>query len=181
MKKSDIEIGKVYAYSRTATPDSTYQVSGFVVDSLDIPESWRGNAKQEVKGRFTKSDGTIQEDANFTNVNIRKLIGEYLPIRHDLELREKNREISRLNQQIATTKIEGIIKAHAEVITKRLEIKYYDIRNTYDGKATITLTAQSLQELVRAFQSLDRYEEQAERERAERQAEWEREREAVNA
>lgn len=175
MKKSDIEIGKVYAYTRHQNPTSTYHISGFVVESLTPAKDWRGNINsQEVSGRFTKSDGTINPDANQTNVNIRRLIGEYLPLKHELEIRDKNKEIARLNQQIASTQIEGLIKANSELIAKRLDIKSYDIRNTYEGRATITLNASQFQRLVWDFKSLERHDEA---ERIEQQKRYE----ALNA
>lgn len=175
MKRAELEIGKVYAYSRTTDPTSTYQVSGFIVDSLEIPDSWRGNAKQEVRGRFTDSEGNVKDDnTSQTNVNIRKLIGEYLPIRHNLEIREKNREIARLNNQIANTQIEALIKANHELIKKRLGVGYYEIRSNYEGKATMTLNAKQLQSLTIDLRSLERYEEA---ERLEQQKRYE----ALNA
>lgn len=174
MKRSELEIGKVYAYSRTTNPTSTYHVSGFIIDSLEVPQNWRGNAKQEVRGRFTKDDGTTNPDTQATSVNIRKLIGEYLPIRHNLEIREKNREIVRLNNQIASTQIEALIKANHELIEKRLGIKYYEIKSNYEGKATITVSAKQLQALTIDLRSLERYEEA---ERLEQQKRYE----ALNA
>jgi hypothetical protein len=183
MKRSEIEIGKVYAYSRTAEPKSPYEISGFVVESLEPVKDWRGNIKQEVKGKFTNPDGTLKtHESDSTTVNIRKLIGDYLSLKHDLEIRAKNREIAQLNKQIASTRVEGLINKHAEIITQRIKIDRYAIRNNYDGKAVITLTADQLQELVWAFQALARHEEHAQRLEAERiQKAYEESQETVNA
>ena len=110
------------------------------------------------------------------------MIGEYLPLKHDLELREKNEEIARLNKRIASTQIEGLITKYHEVITERIGIGYYDIRNQYDGRATITLNADQLQKLIWAFQALNRHEDYAkEQERIRIQKAYEESQQEVNA
>lgn len=166
MKRSELEIGKVYAYSRNANPTSTYQIDGFIVDSLEFAKDWRGNTVQEVSGRFTDRDGKPKDSP--ATAPLRRLIGEYLPLKHDLELREKNKEIARLNREIASTKINELITRHQELIASRIDIQTYDIRNNYDGKAILTLSADQLQKLVWAFQSLDRHEEYAQQRETER-------------
>lgn len=159
MKRAELEIGKVYAYSRYSSPTSVYQIDGFIVDSLDAQKDWRGNTIQEVKGRFTDRNGVPKESS--ATAPLRRLVGDYLLMKHDLEMREKNREIAQLNKQIASTQIEGLIKNHTELITKRIDIKSYDIRNNYDGKAVITLDAKQFQNLVWAFKRLERQDEQS--------------------
>lgn len=166
MKRSELEIGKVYAYSRYANPTSAYEIDGFIIDSLDLQKDWRGRPTQEVKGRFTDKDGNPKDSP--ATAPLRRLIGEYLPLKHDLELRAKNKEIARLNREIASTKVEGLITKYGEVITSRLDIQTYDIRNQYDGRATITLNADQFQKLVWTFQALDRHEEYAQAREAER-------------
>lgn len=166
MKRSELEIGKVYAYSRTADPKSLYEIDGFIIDSLDLQKDWRGRPTQEVKGRFTDRNGTPKDSP--ATAPLRRLIGEYLPIKHDLEIRQKNREIARLNKQIASTQIEGLLTKHTELITSRIDISQFDIRNQYDGRATITLNADQLQKLIWAFQSLNRHEEYAQAREADR-------------
>lgn len=180
MKRSELEIGKVYAYSRTAEPKSVYEIDGFIVDSLDFAKDWRGKTIQEVKGRFTDKNGNPKESP--ATAPLRRLIGDYLSLKHDLEIRAKNREIARLNKQIASTRVEGLINKHHEVISSRIKIDRYDIRNNYDGKAVITLNADQLQSLVWAFQALDRHEEHAQRLETERlRKAYEESQETVNA
>jgi hypothetical protein len=180
MKRSELEIGKVYAYSRTAEPKSVYEIDGFIVDSLEFAKDWRGKTIQEVKGRFTDKNGNPKESP--ATAPLRRLIGDYLPLKHDLELRAKNKEIARLNREIASTRVEGLINKHAEIIVERLKINRYDIRNNYDGRATITLTAEQLQTLVWEFQALTRHEEHAQRLETERLAKaYEESQEVVNA
>jgi hypothetical protein len=180
MKRSELEIGKVYAYSRTAEPKSVYEIDGFIVDSLEFAKDWRGKTIQEVKGRFTDKNGNPKESP--ATAPLRRLIGDYLPLKHDLELRAKNREIARLNREIASTRVEGLINKHAELITERIKIDRYDIRNNYDGRAVITLNADQLQELVWAFQALNRHEEHAQRLETERlRKAYEESQETVNA
>lgn len=166
MKRSELEIGKVYAYSRTADPKSLYEIDGFIIDSLDLQKDWRGRPTQEVKGRFTDRNGNPKDSP--VTAPLRRLIGEYLPIKHDLEIRQKNREIARLNKQIASTQIEGLLTKHTELITSRIDISQFDIRNQYDGRATITLNADQLQKLIWAFQSLNNHEEYAQAREADR-------------
>lgn len=169
MKRSELEIGKVYAYSRYQDPTNIWHIDGFIVESLEPVKDWRGNNKQEVRGRFTDKNGNPKDyQTDQTSVNIRRLIGDYLPLKHDLELKEKNKEIARLNKQIASTRVEGLINKHAELITERIKIERYDIKNTYDGRATITLNADKLQELIWAFQALNRHEEYAQARETER-------------
>lgn len=180
MKRSELEIGKVYAYSRTTDPSNIYQIDGFIIDSLDTQKDWRGRPTQEVKGRFTDKDGNPKDSP--ATAPLRRLIGEYLPIKHDLEIREKNKQIAQLNKQIASTQISGLIEKHHELITKRMDINYYDIRNQYDGRATITLNADQLQKLIWAFQSLNRHEEHAQARETERlRKAYEETQETVNA
>jgi hypothetical protein len=167
MKRNELEIGKVYAYSRNQEPTSTYHISGFIVDSLEPVKDWRGNTKPEVRGRFTDHNGNPKE-TDPTNAPLRRLIGDYLSTRHDLELREKNREIAQLNKQIESTKMLNLIERHHETVTKRLEMNRYDIYNNYDGKATITFNTKQFDRLISAFQALDRHERHAQQQEAER-------------
>jgi len=168
MKRSELEIGKVYAYSRTTNPTSVYQIDGFIVDSLDFAKDWRGNTIQEVKGRFTDRNGNPKESP--ATAPLRRLIGDYLYLKHDLELRAKNREIAQLKKEIESKKMSEVIDKHAELITTKLDINKYDIRNNYDGRATITLNTDQLYKLVWAFQALNRHEEHSQRLEAERLA-----------
>ena len=181
MKRSELEIGKVYAYSRNNNPTSPYEIEGFIVDSLDPKPDWRGRTNpQEITGRFTDSNGNPKQST--TTANTRRLVGDYLTIKHDLEIRQKNKEIARLNKEIASNKMSELIKTHQELITSRLDINFYDIRNQYDGRATITLTAPQFQKLIWAFQALNRHEDYAkEQERIRLQKAYEESQETVNA
>jgi hypothetical protein len=171
MKRSELEIGKVYAYSREARPTRSYDITGFIVDIIEAPKDWRGKQIQTVKGRFTDKFGNpTTEDVGSREAPLRRLIAEYLPLKHDLELRDKNYEIERLKSQIAATKMEGLIKNYGGIINKRIGLESYTIRNQYDGRATITLNTDQFSELVWAFQALDRHEEHAQRQEAERLA-----------
>jgi len=181
MKRSELEVGKVYAYSRYANPTSVYQIDGFMVDSLEVRKDWRGNTIQEVKGRFTDQFGKPKENGT-TTAPLRRLIGDYLMMRHDLELRAKNKEIAQLKQQIESKKMNEIIDKHHELITTRLGIRQWDIRNQYDGRATITLDTDQMYKLVWAFQALKRHEEHAQQlENERRQKAYEESQELVNA
>lgn len=160
MKRSELEIGKVYAYSRSTNPTNLYEIEGFIVDSLDPTPDWRGRTNpQEITGRFTDTSGNPKPST--TTANTRRLVGDYLTLKHDLEIRDKNKQIAQLNKQIASTQVEGLIKTHHELITNRLDINFYDIRNQYDGKATITLNADQFNKLIWAFQALNRHEDYA--------------------
>lgn len=182
MKRSELEIGKVYAYSRTAEPKSVYEIDGFIVDSLEFAKDWRGKTIQEVKGRFTDKNGNPKESP--ATAPLRRLIGDYLPLKHDLELRAKNREIAQLKKEIESKKMAEVIDKHHELITTKLGINRYDIRNQYDGIVSITLNTDQLYKLVWAFQALARHEEHAQRletERRQRAYEESQTQETVNA
>lgn len=159
MKRAELEIGKVYAYSRHSVPTSVYQIDGFIVDSLDAQKDWRGNTIQEVKGRFTDRNGVPKESS--ATAPLRRLVGDYLLMKHDLEMREKNKEIAQLKKEIASKQMTELIDKHHELITNKLDIKKWDIHNNYDGRATITLDYDQFHRLVWAFQALNRHEEQA--------------------
>jgi hypothetical protein len=180
MKRAELQIGKVYAYSRYSVPTSVYQIDGFMVDDLEFAKDWRGNTIQEVKGRFTDQYGNPKESPS--TAPLRRLVGDYLLMRHDLELREKNKEIARLKKEIESKQIAELMDKHSELITSRIQIQSYDIRNNYDGRATITLNSDQFRNLVWAFQALGRHEEHAQqRETERRQKAYEETQEAVNA
>jgi hypothetical protein len=166
MKRSEIEVGKIYAYSRNTNPTSAYQIDGFIVDSLEFAKDWRGNTIQEVKGRFTDRNG-VPKESNAT-APLRRLIGDYLLMKHDLEIREKNREIAHLNKRIKSKEIEELIESKHALITERLKVRRWDLRNNYDGKAVLTLEVEHLRNLCWDLERLARYEEQFEKEEAER-------------
>jgi hypothetical protein len=85
--------------------------------------------------------------------------------------------------EIASKQMTEVIDKHHEIITTKLGINRYDIRNQYDGRATITLDYDQFYKLVWAFQALARHEEHAQQLENERRqkAYEESQQEAVNA
>lgn len=160
MKRSELEVGKIYAYSRESNPKSLYQLDGFIVDSLEPQKDWRGNTIQEVKGRFTDRNGVPKESP--ATAPLRRLIGDYLLMKHDLEIRAKNKEIADLNKRIKSKEMEELIESKHALITERLKVNRYDLRNNYDGRAVLTLEIEHLRNLCWDLERLARYEKQAE-------------------
>lgn len=163
MKRSEIEIGKVYAHSRNAEPTRSYEVAGFVVENFDPVKDWRGNVKQqEVNGRFTDDKGNPKPDAPLVAVSLRRLIGDFLPIKHDLEIRAKNKEIAELNKRIKAKEMEQMIEDKHALISERLKVSRWDLRSLYDGRATLTLNTEQLRRLAWDLERLARLDKQAE-------------------
>lgn len=172
MKRAELEIGKVYAYSRYGNPTAVYQIGGFIIDSLDPVRKYgrTGSTLPEVIGRYTDKDGKpMTEPDKTTTIALRKILGEYLPIKHDLELREKNQQIARLEKQIASKEMERLIEDKHELITKYLGVSKYSLKNLYNGKVEIELNINQFKSLAIALSNLKWYEDKAEADRKARE------------
>lgn len=165
MKRAELEVGKVYAYSRYANPTATYQIGGFIIDSLEPVRKYgkTGPTIPEVTGRYTDKDGNpTAEPDRTTTIALRRLIGDYLVTKHSLELAEKNREIARLEKTIKSKEVQQIIDERHELFTERLGINKYNLSNRYNGKVEIELTLDQFKSLAVALANLKWYERQAE-------------------
>ena len=167
MKKSEIEIGKVYAYSTRQNPDRLYQISAMTVTDLNPKLNW-ADTKGSVQGNYIKSDGEAGSSGKFLP---RYIIGDYAELKHQFEIDEKNREIAQLKKTIETKKAEESIARYKDIFTNEetYKIHSYYIKNMYNGRVTIELTHDQFASIAI---DLRRYNQILKEEQAKRQAEW---------
>lgn len=134
MKRNDLQIGKTYAHSRSSEPSMLYEITEFLVESTEPNKSH----PQDVVGRFVKKDGTISDR---TTVSLRRLIGDYKTVRHQLEIIEKNEEIRRLRREVEFEKSKQALSEYKEVFVKNYDIADYKIERNYNGTIGMTLSA----------------------------------------
>lgn len=157
MKKSELTVGKVYAYSRKTVQEYSWDIAGFIVDDLDPKLAWK-EPKGSIAGRFVKSDGTPQE--NQTKVLPRFIVGDFEVVKLKLENREANRKIAQLNTEIANSNVRTFLDMNSKELAELLELKStYYIANNYKGQITITLTAGEAQDLLRKLRGVDNLKE----------------------
>ena len=95
MKRNELEIGKVYAYSTyTFTPTRAYEIKPVVIHDTELNKFHKG----EVQVKSIDKDGNIGETPYW--VNTRKIVGKYQETLHEFQLAEKNAEINRLKKEI---------------------------------------------------------------------------------
>jgi hypothetical protein len=168
MKKAELELGKVYAYSTRKDPDRMYQVSAIAITDLDPKLNW-ADTKGSVQGNYIKSNGEVGATAKFLP---RYIIGDYAQIKHQFEIDEKNREIAQLKKTIETKKAEETIARYKDIFTNEetYKVHSYYIKNMYNGNVSIELTNDQFASIAIDLKSLARYRAEEE---AKRQAEWE--------
>ena len=168
MKKSEIEIGKVYAYSTRQNPDRLYQISAMTVTDLNPKLNW-ADTKGSVQGNYIKSDGEAGSSGKFLP---RYIIGDYAELKHQFEIDEKNREIAQLKKTIETKKAEETIARYKDIFTNEetYKVHSYYIKNMYNGKIKIELTHDQFASIAIDLRALARYRAEEE---AKRQAEYE--------
>lgn len=167
MKRAELEIGKVYAYSRYANPTKPYQIGGFIIDSLEpvLKYGNRGSTLPEVRGRYTDKYGNPTEGDKPTTMALRRIIGDYLTIKHDLELTEKNREIAQLKKSIRTKEVTELIEKNHQLYKRNTSdsydsehktgISFYRLNNRYDGTVNIELNLDQFKNLTHRLNRLE--------------------------
>lgn len=165
MKKSELEIGKVYAYSTKPNPDRIYQISAFKVADLDPKLGW-SDSKGSVAGNYINSNGEL---GAYVKLLPRYIIGDYQEWKHRLELRSKDREIAELKRSIEMKKAQEVKNTYTPVFTDIYKVKSWEISADYNGKMKIELTHSQFTDIAR---DLKRYNIILEEEQAKRQAEW---------
>lgn len=167
MKKSELEIGKVYAYSTKQNPDRLWEISAFKIVDLDPQISWR-ETKGTVAGHYVDRNGEV--GTTLVKVLPRFIIGDYQEWKHSLEIRQKNREIAELKRTIEVKRVHDKIAQHKDIFIEKYQVQSYKISNGYDGKVKIELTADQFNDIA---YDLKRYKTILDREEAQRQAEYE--------
>lgn len=172
MKLADIKVGDTLAYSTKRDIDSKWQITK--VEVVDLAPSKYYREKGTVLVRFfrTKRNWETNEIENYTadeRVALRYLVGDYTELVHDLEIREKNREIGRLKEELESKRRTELLARVAPTFETALKVPSYHLKNGRFGRFELELNEDQLRSLERILNDHNRAERarQIEQERAE--------------
>jgi hypothetical protein len=137
MKRNELTDGMVVAYKRERTDYPDYIYKG-IIRNPEENGGYRNGGKLSVKieipnDREDTPNGTLW-------VQLWQIMGDYDKHKADLDLREANRKIARLQREIEDREIRDKMKRLAPIFAA-LGIRDYDIRKEFKGRdITMTMT-----------------------------------------
>ncbi len=145
MKRNELTDGMVVAVKRERTDYPTSIYKG-IVRNPEENGGYRNGGKLSVK---IEIDNGRPEDPNPTMwVQLWQIIGDYDTAKAELDLREANRKIARLEREIQDRKIRDTMERYVPIFTA-LGIRSYNIRKEFKGSdITITMTPEQYESVA---------------------------------
>lgn len=159
MKRQELTDGMVVAWKRERTdyPDRIYKG---IIRNPEESGGYRNGGKLSVKVEIP----TEREDlANGTMwIQLWQIMGDYDTAKAELDLRQANRKIARLEREILDRKIRDTMERYAQEFTA-LGIANYNIRKEFNrSDITITMTPEQYESIARTLRQYPKLEEAVE-------------------
>lgn len=160
MKRNELKDGAVVAYKRERTDRPDYIYKG-IVRNPEENGGYRNGGKLSVRLEIP----TEREDLpnGFIWVQLWQIMGDYDTAKAELELRQANQKIARLEREIKDREIRDKMKRLAPIFAA-LGIREYAIRKDYKGSdITITMTPEQFDTIANQLRLHPIIEDQNER------------------
>jgi hypothetical protein len=160
MKRNELTDGMVVAYKRERTDYPDYIYKG-IIRNPEENGGYRNGGKTSVKieipnDREDTPNGTLW-------VQLWQIMGDYDKHKADLDLREANRKIARLQREIEDREIRDKMKRLAPIFAA-LGIRDYNIRKEFKGRdITIAMTPEQFDKVADMLRLYPIIEDQNER------------------
>jgi hypothetical protein len=157
MKRAELTDGLVVAIKRERTDYPTSIYKG-IVRNPEQNGGYRNGGKLSVK---VEIPNYMENTPNGTMwVQLWQIIGDYDTAKAELDLRQANRQIARLEREITDRKIRDTMERYAPIFTA-LGIRNYNIRKEFKGSdITITMTPEQYESVALYLKQYPMLEEQ---------------------
>jgi hypothetical protein len=145
MKRNDLTDGMIVAYKRERTDYPDYIYKG-IVRSPEQNGGYRNGGKLSVQLEIESHREDVPNGTLW--VQLWQIMGDYDKHKADLDLREANRKIARLQREIEDRAIRDNMKRLAPIFAA-LGIREYNIRKEFNGRdITMTMTPEQFDKVA---------------------------------